>query len=105
MFKLVSVGKGGGQQIIDVHKDLDHSSLLKEVTEVYFPNGFSKAQNLKLEDVFHYVASFSGSTLPLMEEEGGFTVSKYFKRMKSVPVRMYLHTQPSQVHSNVYINN
>lgn len=92
-FKLVSASRGGGQQIIDSNKEFDYSSLLKEIKEIYFPNGISLEQNMKIDDISCYLASFSGAALPKMEDEGGFTVGKYFKSLKTSPVRIYLHTQ------------
>lgn len=93
IYKLIPASKGGGQQILDVHKDLDYCSLHKEVRDIFFPNGISQAQNLKIEEIKSHLASFSGSNLPNFDDEGGFTVGKYFRNVKSCPVRMYLHTQ------------
>ena len=64
VFKVVTLSKGGGQQIIDVSKDTIYEVLEKQILDLYFPHGKSIAQNVKLSDLKYYLASFSGEPLP-----------------------------------------
>jgi len=77
---------------MDLEKDLNLEILHQKVLDLYFPDGKSNAQNLDLSQVNHYLASFSGSALPSLQSEGGFTVGRYFEHVKTYPIRIYLHT-------------
>lgn len=90
IFQLIRPSTGGGLQAIDADKDWTLEELLHAVTNIYFPNGRSVAQNVNLCDLMYHLAGFSGSPLP--ELEGGFTVKRYFEHVKTCPVRLYLHT-------------
>lgn len=92
VFKVVTLSKSGGQQIIDVSKDTIYEVLEKQILDLYFPHGKSIAQNVKLSDLNYYLASFSGEPLPRFPNNGGFTVGKFFEHIKTYPVRVYLHT-------------
>lgn len=63
VFKIITANKGGGQYIMDLNKDLTLSELTKEITEVFFPNGVSEAQNIRIAEVDFYIAAFSGEKL------------------------------------------
>lgn len=90
-FKVVTASKGGGQQTLDVPKDSSYSEVLKLICDIYFPQGYSKWQNLNLRDVTYFIGNFTGEPLPTME--GRFTLLKYLSQVSSSPVRLYLHTQ------------
>lgn len=94
VYKLISASKGGGQQIVDFNKDLTLNQLISEITDIFFPNGMSEAQDLRLDALDVHLASFSGSPIQETDENGeSFTVGNYFRKMKSTPVRIYLHTE------------
>lgn len=94
VYKLISASKGGGQQIVDFNKDLTLNQLISEITDIFFPNGMSEAQDLRLDALDVHLASFSGSPIQETDENGeSFTVGNYFRKMKPTPVRIYLHTE------------
>lgn len=78
---------------MDLNKDLTLSELTKEITEVFFPNGVSEAQNIRIAEVDFYIAAFSGEKLVHVDDdENFFSLGTYFQQIKTNPVRMYLHT-------------
>ncbi|XP_033756612.1 uncharacterized protein LOC117339234 isoform X2 [Pecten maximus] len=93
IYKLVSASKGGGQQVLDLHRDTSKAELMREVLTLFFPGGQSLAQNVTSDEVNYHLASFSGAPIPDMDGEGGFTVGKYVSHIKTSPIRIYLHTQ------------
>lgn len=79
---------------MDFNKDLTLNQLISEITDIFFPNGMSEAQDLRLDALDVHLASFSGSPIQETDENGeSFTVGNYFKKMKLTPVRIYLHTE------------
>lgn len=104
MFKVVTLSKGGGQQIIDVSKNTTYEDLEKQILDLYFPKGRSMAQNLKLSDLNHYLASFSGDPLPrCFQNDHEFMVGNYFDHIKTYPVRVYLHTRKKDEDDDNYL--
>lgn len=104
VFKVVTLSKGGGQQIIDVSKDTTYEVLEKQILDLYFPKARSMAQNLKLSDLNHYLASFSGDPLPRsFQNNHEFTVGNYFDHIKTYPVRVYLHTTKKDEDDDNYL--
>lgn len=63
MFKVVTLSKGNGQQIIDVLKDTTYEDLEKQILYIFFSKWRTKAKNLQLSDLNRYFASFSGDPL------------------------------------------
>ena len=90
-FKVVSAGKGGGQQALDVRKESSFTELVKLICDCYFPNGYSKWQDLSLNDVTYFIGNFTGE--PVLTMDGEFTFYKYLSNQASCPVRLYLHTE------------
>ena len=72
VFKIITASKGGGQHVMDLNKDLTLSELTKEITEVFFPNGVSEAQNIRIAEVDFYIAAFSGEKLVHVDGDGNF---------------------------------
>lgn len=104
VFKVVTLSKGGGQQIIDVSKDTTYEVLEKQILDLYFPKARSMAQNLKLSDLNHYLASFSGDPLPRsFQNNHEFSVGNYFDHIKTYPVRVYLHTTKKDEDDDNYL--
>jgi hypothetical protein len=94
-FKVVSASKGGGQQTLDVRKESSYTELVKLICDCYFPNGYSKWQDLNLNDVTYFIGNFTGEPVPTMD--GDFTFAKYLSKQASYPVRLYLHTETVHV--------
>ena len=62
---------------MDLNKDLTLSELTKEITEVFFPNGVSEAQNIRIAEVDFYIAAFSGEKL--VHADGDGNISQNFR--------------------------
>ena len=73
-------------------KTLSLKELEDQIAAIYFPNGRSEVQKLNISELNYFVANFAGDLLPEMESEGGFTVGKYFQKVKSMSMKLYLHT-------------
>ncbi|XP_053372911.1 uncharacterized protein LOC123560267 [Mercenaria mercenaria] len=83
-FKIVSASKGGGQRLLDVRKDSSYTELVKLICDCYFPNGYSKWQDLSINDITYFIGNFTGEPVPTMD--GNFTFSKYMSTQASFPM-------------------
>jgi len=92
-YVIVAACKGGGQQILDLDKQMNYSELTNRICEVYFPGGYNQQQGLNIADCDYFLASYTGTELPHMD--GEFTVGRYFEMLARTPVRVYLHTSVS----------
>lgn len=92
----LSKQRGGGQQIVDFNEDLTLNQLISEITDIFFPNGMSEAKDLRLPGRCLRCAPGILFWLPNSRDRrewGVFYSWKLFKKMKSTPVRIYLHTE------------
>ena len=94
VFHLVHPAKGGGQQMHDIDKECTLEKLKERLLETYFPNGVCIANgNMRRENVFAKVVSYTGHELPTTVNDQEFTVGLYCDSRKSNPIRIYLQTE------------
>lgn len=95
VYKLISASKGGVQQIVDFNKDLTLDQLIWEIiTDIFFSKWDVGAPGFKTGCL--RCASGILFWLPNSRDRrewGVFYSWKLFKKMKSTPVRIYLHTE------------
>lgn len=81
---------------MDFNEDLTLNQLISEITDIFFPNGMSEAKDLRLPGRCLRCAPGILFWLPNSRDRrewGVFYSWKLFKKMKSTPVRIYLHTE------------
>lgn len=96
-YSIMKTKDGGGQQILDVAKETTYQELVDLISGIYFPRGVSQSKGLQISDLDIFIASFNGTGILEQTSETEFTVGLYFKKIKSTPVRMYLHSRPKHV--------
>ena len=69
---------------------------------MYFPNGKSMFNNLNLDDLITYMATFAGVIVKEMIEGVPRTAGEYFENIKTSPVRLYLHTEMKVILCFIY---
>lgn len=85
-YKVMSTKEGGGQQKVDLDKDLSIEDATKQILAVYFPNG--RSVSLSLSEVSYHLASFTNEDISSNQ-----TVGQYFDTVRSHPVRWYFSTK------------
>ena len=88
-YKVMTLKEGGGQQVVDLDKDMSLYEATKQIVDIYFPGG--KSLLCSLSDINFHLASFSNE--PILGSSARTTVGDYFESVKSHPVRWYLHTK------------
>jgi hypothetical protein len=94
-YKVMSTKEGGGQQIIDLQKEISLKKACEEILDIYFPNG--RSLNLNLSDLNYHLATFTDERITGKD----LTVGQYFENVQSHPVRWYLHTS-IKVYISIY---
>lgn len=68
--------------------------LEQKTTNTYFPDGFNKEQNVRIDTLDWFIANFTGIKIELYAADGEpVTISTFLKSVSTSPVRIYLHTQ------------
>ena len=99
--KRIVAGKGGGSQDIDVDRHISYADTLELFTNIYFPNGENTITGFKIGDMERcFIASYTGQPINDIIPEDNFTFGDLVTKMKSSPVRLYLHTEDVQVLMN-----
>ena len=96
-YKIVPIHKGGGTQVLDLDKTLTYENMTKQICGCFFPDGYSRCQNMYLDGVHYYVGTYTGAPISV---DANFTFGRFMAEQHTYPIRLYLHTETPKV--NLY---